>query len=221
MVQAVFCDFYGTLVHEDGEVINTICQEIMRTGRAENTRQIAGYWWDVFQEACRPSCGDAFQTQRQLEWAALDQTIRAFHSSADCSALSQLLFEHWQSPPAFEDSGDFLARCPVPVYIVSNIDRVDISAAIRRHNFSAAGVFTSEDAKSYKPRPELFRLALAETGLAPGEVIHIGDSLSSDVGGAAPLGISALWLNLNSRPVPAGVRSISSLAEVPQILRAL
>ena len=135
--------------------------------------------------------------------------------------MSQLLFEHWQSPPAFEDSGDFLARCPVPVYIVSNIDRVDISAAIRRHNFSAAGVFTSEDAKSYKPRPELFRLALAETGLAPGEVIHIGDSLSSDVGGAAPLGISALWLNLNSRPVPAGVRSISSLAEVPQILRAL
>ena len=98
---------------------------------------------------------------------------------------------------------------------------VGISAAIRRHNFSAAGVFTSEDAKSYKPRPELFRLALAETGLAPGEVIHIGDSLSSDVGGAAPLGISALWLNLNSRPVPAGVRSISSLAEVPQILRAL
>lgn len=39
MVQAVFCDFYGTLVHEDGEVINAICQEIMRTGRAENTRQ--------------------------------------------------------------------------------------------------------------------------------------------------------------------------------------
>ena len=70
-------------------------------------------------------------------------------------------------------------------------------------------------------RPELFRLALAETGLAPGEVVHIGDSLSSDVGGAAPLGISALWLNRNSRPVPAGVRSISSLAEVPQILRAL
>ena len=66
MVQAVFCDFYGTLVHEDGEVINTICQEIMRTGRAENTRQIAGYWWDVFQEACRLSCGDAFETQRQL-----------------------------------------------------------------------------------------------------------------------------------------------------------
>ena len=112
MVQAVFCDFYGTLVHEDGEVINTICQEIMRTGRAENTRQIAGYWWDIFQEACRLSCGDAFQTQRQLERTSLDQTIRAFHSSADCSALSLLLFEHWQSPPAFEDSGDFLARCP-------------------------------------------------------------------------------------------------------------
>ena len=221
MVQAVFCDFYGTLVHEDGEVINTICQEIMGTGQAENTRQIAGYWGNVFQEACRLSFGDGFQTQRQLERASLSQTIRAFHSSADCNALSQLLFDRWQSLPAFEDSGDFLAGCSVPVYIVSNIDRVDISAAIRHHNFSAAGVFTSEDAKSYKPRPELFRLALAETGLAPCEVVHIGDSLSSDVDGAAPLGIPALWLNRNSRPVPAGVRSISSLAEVSQILRAL
>lgn len=221
MVQAVFCDFYGTLVHEDGEVINTICQEIMRTGQAENTRQIAGYWGNVFQEACRLSFGDGFQTQRQLERASLSQTIRTFRSSADCNALSQLLFDRWQSPPAFEDSGDFLAGCPVPVYIVSNIDRVDISAAIRHHNFSAAGVFTSEDAKSYKPRPELFRLALAETGLAPCEVVHIGDSLTSDVGGAAPLGIPALWFNRNSRPVPAGVRSISSLAEVSQIFRAL
>ena len=55
MIQAVFCDFYGTLVHEDGKVINTICREIMGTGRAENTQQIASYWWNIFQENCHQS----------------------------------------------------------------------------------------------------------------------------------------------------------------------
>lgn len=221
MIQAVFCDFYGTLVHEDGEVINTICQEIMSTGRAENTQQIASYWWNIFQESCRQSYENTFQTQRNLEQLSLEQTIRYFHSSANSENLSQLLFRHWQSPPAFDDSGQFLTKCPVPVYIVSNIDRDDILSAIRYHGFCVAGVFTSEDARSYKPRPELFRLALAETDLAPHNVIHLGDSLSSDVNGASSQGISTLWLNRNDKPVPTGVRSFSTLLEVLDMLRFL
>ncbi len=32
MVKAVFIDFYGTVVHEDGEVIKNISQEIFDTG---------------------------------------------------------------------------------------------------------------------------------------------------------------------------------------------
>lgn len=109
----------------------------------------------------------------------------------------------------------------MPVYIVSNIDREDILSAIQYHKFSVAGVFTSEDARSYKPRPELFQLALAETGLAPHDVVHLGDSLSSDVNGASSQGISTLWLNRNNKPVPAGVCSISTLLEVSDMLRFL
>ena len=221
MIQAVFCDFYGTLVHEDGKVINTICREIMGTGRAENTQQIASYWWNIFQENCHQSYGNTFQTQRKLEQLSLEQTIRYFHSSANSENLSQLLFHHWQFPQAFDDSGEFLTKCPVPVYIVSNIDREDILSAIQYHKFSVAGVSTSEDARSYKPRPELLHLALPETGLAPHDVVHLGDSLSSDVNGASSQGISTLWLNRNNKPVPAGVCSISTLLEVSDMLRFL
>ncbi|GAB6928134.1 hypothetical protein JCM10914A_21170 [Paenibacillus sp. JCM 10914] len=41
-----------------------------------------------------------------------------------------------------------------------------------------------------------------EEGLKPHEVIHIGDSLSSDVSGAQRLGIDAIWLNRLGKPVP-------------------
>lgn len=64
------------------------------------------------------------------------------------------------------------------------------------------GTLAQEDARSYKPRRELFDLALRRTGLQPGEVWHIGDSFSSDVRGAAAVGIPAVWLNRRGKPAP-------------------
>lgn len=45
-----------------------------------------------------------------------------------------------------------------------------------------------------KPRPEIFRAALDELGVAPGEALHVGDSLHADVGGAAACGIPSVWI---------------------------
>ena len=99
------------------------------------------------------------------------------------------------------------------VYIGNNIDTVDIVSALEYHALKPAGVFTSEDARSYKPRKELFQLALQETGLKNNEVVHIGDSLSSDVKGAGALGINTIWVNRSNREVPAGVTAIGNLLE--------
>ncbi len=44
MIKAIFIDFYGTVVFEDGEVIQKITQEIYDTGKAENKAEIGGYW---------------------------------------------------------------------------------------------------------------------------------------------------------------------------------
>jgi len=46
------------------------------------------------------------------------------------------------------------------IYVVSNIDRDDVIKAIAYHGLKPAGVFTSEDARSYKPRAEIFEMAL-------------------------------------------------------------
>jgi FMN phosphatase YigB (HAD superfamily) len=32
MIKAIFIDFYGTVVHKDGEVIKQVSQEILDTG---------------------------------------------------------------------------------------------------------------------------------------------------------------------------------------------
>lgn len=214
MVKAVFIDFYGTVVHEDGEVIKKISQEIFDTGNVKDKSEIGAYWWNAFQTGFISAYGDHFETQRILEYKSLSNTIQHFESTADALQLSNMMFEHWIKPPIFEEAKRFFEICPVPIYVVSNIDTDDIWKAIEFHNLKPAGVFTSEDAKSYKPRHELFELALNSTGLSPEQVVHIGDSLSSDVKGASSVGINAIWVNRSGRDVPDGVISVGNLLEV-------
>ena len=213
MIKAFFLDFYGTVVHEDGEIIKKITQIIYDTGKAENKSDIGAFWWNDFQRMFTNSYGDSFETQRALEEKSLEHTLAKFCSKANASELSNYMFEHWIKPPIFEESKKFFASSPIPIYIVSNIDTADILKAIEYHNLTPAGVFTSEDAKAYKPRKELFELALRSTGLKADEVIHIGDSVSSDVKGASSVNIRALWLNRFGKEIPDGVESISNLLE--------
>lgn len=213
MIKAFFLDFYGTVVFEDGEMIDEVSQTIYETGSAENKGEIGRFWWSEFQRMCSEAFGPDFETQRELEHRALENTIRYFRSAADAGELSGKLFAYWRKPPVFADSREFFRRSPVPIYMVSNIDRQDILAALAYHQLAPADIFTSEDARAYKPREELFRLALRSTGLEPGEVVHIGDSIGSDVKGASLLGIRALWLNRSGKAVPEGIVSISSLLD--------
>lgn len=214
MIKAVFIDFYGTVVHEDGEVIKQVSQEIFDTGIVSNISEIGNYWWNEFQTSFLCAYGDSFKTQRELEYQSLLKTIQHFQSSANAEQLSNLMFEHWIKPPIFDESKNFFEKCPVPVYIVSNIDRADVVKAVDFHKLNPKEIFTSEDAKSYKPRKELFEYALKSVGLKAPQVVHIGDSLSSDINGASSVGINAVWINRNSRAVPQGVISIGNLLEV-------
>lgn len=218
MLKALFLDFYGTVVYEDGEIVNRITQAIFESGTAGSEAEIGRFWWEEFQNMCAGAFGASFETQRELERLSLEKTIERFDADLNADELSGQMFEYWVRPDIFGDSVEFFERSPLPVYIVSNIDRADVLEAIGYHGLKTAGVFTSEDAGAYKPRKELFEFALAGTGLKADEVIHIGDSISSDVKGAAQIGIKALWLNRFGRKVPEGVKSVGSLLEALKIL---
>ena len=213
MIKAFFLDFYGTVVHEDGEVVKKISQLIYETGKAESPSEVDSFWWKDFQNLFNNSYGNTFETQRALEKKSIKHTLEKFASNENIDKLSNYMFEHWVKPPIFEESKKFFEISPLPIYIVSNIDTKDVLKAIDFHQLSPSGIFTSEDAKAYKPRKELFELALNTTGLHADEVIHIGDSLSSDVKGASSVGIKAIWLNRFNKENSCGVDSITNLLE--------
>lgn len=220
--KAVFLDFYGTLVHEDDVFIKEICEKILLSSAAPATlEEISKYWWETFSSLFQSSYGDTFQTQRQLELTALEETLTRFQSSEDASRLCEELFNYWQAPDIFPETKAFLAQLQLPIIIVSNIDRNDIEAAIAKHGFIFQHMITSEDVRSYKPRPHIFQQALEQFKLNANEVLHVGDSLLSDVGGAQQLGIKVAWINRKGKSLPPSCSPdhvVTSLTELLQIL---
>ena len=50
-----------------------------------------------------------------------------------------------------------------------------------------------------KPRREIFEVVLGQLGVAPDEVLHVGDNLSADIAGAAAVGLRTAWVTRRVR----------------------
>lgn len=206
--KAIFLDFYGTLVHEDDDILPLIYDEVRRSSSDDiEASHIGKYWSTAFFDLSRECYGDSFITQREIGIRSLTDTVHKFSSTCIAEDIIQPQFNHWIQPRLYEDTLPFLKSIiENPVYILSNIDRNDILAAMSFHGITVTDVITSEDVKSYKPRTELFEEGLRRSGCTADEVIHIGDSLTSDIEGAQRLGMKAIWINRLGRKLPDHVK---------------
>lgn len=200
MPLGILLDFYGTVVEEDDILIGRICDEISKASPlAVAAREIASYWSRMFSQLCYQSFGAAFRSQKELEQLSLQRVLERFEADLDSSALSRILYEYWAHPAIFPESKGVLAQCKVPICLVSNIDNAELLSALEHNKLCFDWIVTSEDCRAYKPRGEMFERALSLVGLEAGEVLHVGDSLGSDVGGAKSQGIPVLWINRKGR----------------------
>ncbi|MEO3870927.1 HAD family hydrolase [Nonomuraea sp. B12E4] len=72
----------------------------------------------------------------------------------------------------------------------------------------------------YKPSPAAYTGAAAALGLPPEEVLLVGDDVRNDVTGPAAAGMRSAWLDrLGAEPAPAGYPRITSLADLPALVR--
>lgn len=80
-----------------------------------------------------------------------------------------------------------------------------------------------------KPRAEIFDAVLGELGVTRNEILHVGDSLRADIGGAAPLGIQSVWITrripdvdeaLAEHDGPPPDHVVADLAELDALLDA-
>jgi HAD superfamily hydrolase (TIGR01509 family) len=61
-------------------------------------------------------------------------------------------------------------------------------------------IVTSASAGFYKSRPEIYLHAAELLAAQPGQMVHVGDSLRFDVGGASRAGMGTVWLQFPDKP---------------------
>ncbi len=99
--------------------------------------------------------------------------------------------------PAFPDSPSALQALKkrYKLAIISNVDD-DLFAFSAQHlQTSFDWVITAQQAKSYKPSLNNFRLALERIGLPKQKILHVAQSLFHDIAPAKELGLSTVWVN--------------------------
>ncbi len=85
-----------------------------------------------------------------------------------------------------------------------------------RKYFDAVAV--SSDVGYEKPHPEIFRRALRELGVEPGEAAHVGDSYEADVEGARNAGVVPVLLDRDGTYGEVDCIKISTLYELSGVL---
>jgi putative hydrolase of the HAD superfamily len=144
-----------------------------------------------------------------------DGLVRHGIPSLTDALLSSLRFE------PFADARPALARARARgarVVVVSNWD-VSLLEVLEIVGLAPLldAVVTSAAAGAPKPAPAIFHHALALAGVAPGDALHVGDSLTEDVHGARACGIDALLLSRagnDGPPAPPDVTVIAGLDEL-------
>lgn len=216
-------DFYGTIAAGDREAVEATCLRIVDAcGLPVTPPEFAVLWGERYFATVARSNHEAFRTLYQCELASLVETLTDFGQYPDPAPFLIDLEEYWHNPPIHSDALEFLREVDLPTCCISNADTKPLLAAIQRHHLRFDAVISSEVVRCYKPDPAIFQHALHALGLRADRVLHVGDSLHSDIAGAAAVGITSVWIRRESRIHDIGVDrasfTIRSLAELTQLL---
>ena len=142
-----------------------------------------------------------------LETAA--RTVGAWHGqvSRDPDALSVLEGLRGSVVLAVVSNFDH------PAYLRSVLERFELTRFFDT-------VVISGEAGVEKPDPEIFRLCLRQTGLTPGETVHVGDS-EEDVLGATRAGCHAVRIVRGTQAAPAEVSGVKTIARLTNLFGVL
>jgi len=237
--RAVFFDFGNTLAPESPvplpQRLRRTCAErfaalnlalpdddaaLLKLHQACSTR--AG--WPV-----RPETNEGYEAyyarwaQGLLEAFGLANGESRKHAAAFGEAFRDLSDAARVPYPDCVETLDRLARAGCRLAVISNNDgrlkrRMTYMGLAERFELIA----DSSVVRSSKPDPGIFRHGLDGLGVAPEEVLHVGDLYGPDVIGASRLGIDAAWLRRapeepqNPSHTPKFV--IEQLAEVPALV---
>lgn len=199
-IKAVILDAYGTLLRN--EDLRLIPRRIVADhGLSVDADAVMRAWADLYFEAThQPS----FLTLREIESRIIPRLLRQFGVEAPGEPYVDLFFQVTTRVELYPEVPAVLeALRRLRAGIVSNADHEHVASWT--FALPVEFVLISEAVGAYKPHGAMFRSALDRLGLAPHEVLHVGDSDVDDVKGAKAAGLHVAWVNRDGRARRPGV----------------
>ena len=199
MIKAVFIDYTGTIITQGGKDAEEMVYRVCKNSDMKNPHQFLKYWWGMLKEYEDSFEGTAYVTEDEIVDNMLERCVKEIHLKENLEELHTLCQRFWMYAPLYDDVKEFFEKCPCQIYIISNNGHKYISEAMKANGISPTGIITADMVKAYKPHSTLFKKALEVSGCTVDEVVHIGDSITSDVNGAKAVGIKPILLDRDSK----------------------
>ena len=207
-------DCYGTLIDWESGILPVLRAVLANHGQSLPDAAILELYGEFEAEAE----SGPYRSYREVLESVVRAFAERFHFQASSSEIHSL-HESVHAWLPFPDTVPALRELQrrYKLTVISNIDD-DLFAETRKHlGVEFDGVITAEQARSYKPSLDNFRLALRKLALSPDGLLHAAQSVYHDVVPARSLGISSVWVNRKSaRPGIGAVRASVALASEKQ-----
>lgn len=217
-VRAVAFDCYGTLIDfAEQHFIDVMGEVAQREQLGIDAKTLWDRWLahsrDLWRERGRdpehPTEGPepVFGTYEELWTAQFDRAFLEHGRSGDARAAHDLLVARARVAPPYHEVREVLdaLRGRFALCVLSNADDGWLRPCLANAKLDFEVVISSESARAYKPRAEIF-LGTAETmDVRPDELLYVGDSPVADVLGARNAGLPVAWVNRYGAKLPENV----------------
>lgn len=194
--EVISLDMFQTLVNIEGRrehVWRPILQQNYSEERAKELGSLL--LRSYYESAAEIRKQGSFWTSREIYFRSFKRVFQQHRVDFDYAQAVDILFAQHRRSALYEDTERFLQKVcrEYQVCIVSDTDNLMLPEFYLDYPVT---LFTSEKYQSYKndSRNMMFHEVITRYGVAPEQIIHIGDG-SSDVLGAARAGITACWIN--------------------------
>ncbi len=190
--ETITFDCYGTLVDWETGILNGL-RPILRAHEVSVTE---GDLLKAYAEYEAVEESGEFKSYREVLRGVVDRIGLRYGFGPSMDERSALVdcIDSW---PVFSDTVDALRKLSsrYRLAIISNVDDDILAATAGALGVDFDMVFTSEQARSYKPSSNNFELALTRLGLPKDRVLHVAESVRHDIAPAKAMGISCVWVN--------------------------
>lgn len=227
-ITTVIFDMDGTLIKHTWRL-----NQLTETLFARFADQLAPLTHDEFFECFWPRNEDMWYMMvdgvLSGDMAAKYSYVNTLRALKKDTALAEAMVNCWnelvlEEAIPFEDTLAVLSavRAKYRVGILTNGFTTLQRGKIKRHRLDQHVDFTlvSEEAGYHKPDKRLFLAALELAGgVAPGQVLYVGDSLIADIQGAQNAGLWPIFMSPGEGNCPEGIITIRQLSELRTLLK--